>query len=67
MAAYVRCLKKKNERNEIVWFYCTQSAFFFVELQGSVGEIRTNEEHFSVKNEKKLRATSLKQNLPVLL
>ena len=27
--------------------------FFFVALQGSVGEIRTNSEHFSLKNEKK--------------
>ena len=25
VAAYVRCLNKKNERNEIVCFYCTQS------------------------------------------
>ena len=35
-------------------------------LQGSVGEIRTNQEHFSLKNEKKLRTASLKQNLLVL-
>ena len=35
-------------------------------LQGSVGEIRTNQEYFSLKNEKKLRTASLKQNLPVL-
>ena len=25
VAAYVRCLKEKNEKNEIVCFYCTQS------------------------------------------
>ena len=35
-------------------------------LQGSVGEIRTNKEHFSLKNVKKLRTASLKQNLLVL-
>ena len=41
--------------------------FFFAALQGSVGEIRMNYEHFSLKNEKKLRAASLKQNLMVLM
>ena len=41
--------------------------FFFAALQGSVGEIRINYEHFSLKNEKKLRAASLKQNLLVLM
>ena len=58
--------KKKNERNE--------SAFLLysvwhspVALQGSVGEIRTNLEHFSLKNEKKLRPAHLKQNLLVLI
>ena len=29
--------------------------FFFVALQGSVGELRTNQEHFSLKNEKKIK------------
>ena len=41
--------------------------FFFVALQGSVAEIRTNEEHFSLKNEKKLKTASLKQSLLVLI
>ena len=41
VAAYVRCLKEKEwKKGEC--FYCTQSDFFFVALQGSIGEIRTN-------------------------
>ena len=36
-------------------------------MQGSVGEIRTNQEYFSLKNEKKSRAASVKQNLLVLV
>ena len=59
--------KKKNGRNEIVCFIVISLAFlFFVALQGSVGEI-TNKEHFSLKNEKNLRAASRKLNLLVLI
>ena len=63
MAAYVCCLKEK-EWNEIESFHCTQSDIL---LCGSVGEIGTNSQHFSLKNEKKLRTVRLKQNLLVLI
>ena len=54
---------------EMEWgvFLVVSLTFFFVALQGSVGEIRTNSEHFSLKNEKILRTASLKQNLLVLI
>ena len=36
-------------------FIALSLTIFFVALQGPVGEIRTNQEHFSFKNEKKIK------------
>ena len=64
---YVRCLKEKNERNEIVCFYCTQSYILLCGIAMFRRGNRTNQENFSLKNETKLRTASLKQNLLVLI
>ena len=42
---------------EIKWcvFLVLSLTFFFVALQGLVGEIRTNQVHFSLKNGKKIK------------
>ena len=62
VAAYVRCLKEKNERNEIVCFYCTQSDILFCRIarfsQGNKNKLRT----YQPQKWKKLRTASLKQN-----
>ena len=44
VAVYVRCLKEKEERNEIVCFYCTQSDIFLCGIA-----------RFSQENKNKLR------------
>ena len=67
VAAYERCLKEKEWKKQSSVFIVLSLTFFFVALQLSVGEIRTNYEHFSLKNENKIRKTSLKQNLLVLM
>ena len=68
VTAYVRCLKEKEWKKWNIVFIVLRMTFFFVALQSSVGEIRTNYEHFSLKNEnKKKRTASLKQNLLVLI
>ena len=67
VAAYERCLKEKEWKKQSSVFIVLSLTFFFVALQLSVGEIRTNYEHFSPKNENKIRKTSLKQNLLVLM
>ena len=48
-------------------FIVLSLTFFFVALQGSIGEMRTNYEHFSLENEKKKRIARLKQKLLVLI
>ena len=45
---------KKKKEMKLCVFIILSLTFFFVALQGSVGEIRTKE-HFSLKNEKKIK------------
>ena len=60
--------KKKNERNEIVCFYCDQSDILFYGIArfnwGNQNELTT---FHPQKWKKNLRAVSLKQNLLVLI
>ena len=60
--------KKKNERNEIVCFYCTQSDFLLCGIArfswGNKSKLRT---FHPQKWKKELRTASLKQNLLVPL
>ena len=42
VAAYVRCLKEKERKKLNSAFIVLSLTFFFVALQGSDGEIRTN-------------------------
>ena len=56
VAAYVRYLKEKKMKkwNSVFLSYLVWNSSF-VELQDSIGEIRTNEEHFSLKNENEIK------------
>ena len=60
--------KKKNERNEIVCFYCIQSDILLCGIvrfsRGNKNKLRTFQ---SQKWKKKLRTASLRQNLLVLI
>ena len=60
--------KKKNERNEIVCFYCTQSDILLRGIartsQGKKNKLRTFQPQ---KWKKKLRTAILKQNLLILI
>ena len=53
VVAYVRCLKEKEWKKWNSVFLLYSGWHSSVALQGSVGEIRTNQEHFSLKNEKR--------------
>ena len=64
---YALLERKRMKEMKLCVFIVLSLTFFFVALEGSVGEITTNLEHFSLKIEKKLRTASLKQNLLVLI
>ena len=55
VVAYVRCLKEKELKKWNSVFLLYSGWHSSVALQGSVGEIRTNQKHFSLKNEKKIK------------
>ena len=59
--------RKRMKEMKLCAFNVLSLTFFFVALHSSVGEVRTNQEHFSLKNEKKIGTASLKQNLLVLI
>ena len=59
--------KKKNERNEIVCFYCTQSDILLCGIARFSRENKNKLRTFQPQKWKKLRTASLKQNLPVLI
>ena len=59
--------KKKNERNEIVCFCCTQSGILLCGIARFSWENKNELRTFQSQKWKKLRAASLKQNLLVLI
>ena len=59
--------KKKNERNEIVCFYCTQSDIFLCGIARFSWANKDKLRTFQPQKWKKLRTASLKQNLLVLI